>query len=64
MSISKKTLLFLSLCAAGIGAKETAKFQRFSAVPVIGYTEETKLQYGAMILLFLKPDEEGRKIRR
>ncbi len=62
MSLFKKTLLFLSLCAAGIGAEETESFQRFSAVPVLGYTEETKLQYGAMILFFLKPDEEGQKI--
>ncbi len=58
----KKTLLLLSLCAAGIGAEDTVKFQRFSAVPVLGYTEETELQCGAMLLLFLKPDEEGQKI--
>lgn len=36
-------------------------FQRFSALPVIGYSEETALQYGGMLLLFFKPDFEGGK---
>ena len=37
-------------------------FQRYSAVPVLGYTEETLMQLGAMILFFLKPDEVGGKL--
>lgn len=37
-------------------------FQRYSAVPVLGYTEETQMQLGAMILFFLKPDEVGGKV--
>ncbi len=37
-------------------------FQRFSALPVLGYSEETQLQYGAMALLFFKPSEKGGKV--
>lgn len=37
-------------------------FQRFSALPVLGYSEETRLQYGAMTLLFFKPSEPGGKV--
>ena len=62
MSPFKKILSLLVACAAYIGAEGTVEFQRFSAVPVLGYTEETELQCGAMILLFLKPDKEGKKI--
>ncbi len=63
MTLLKKTFLFL-IAGFTVLAAETAKseFQRFSAVPVLGYTEETELQCGAMILFFLKPDAEGRKI--
>lgn len=32
------------------------KFQRFAALPVLGYAEETGLKYGAMLLLFSKPE--------
>lgn len=38
-------------------------FQRFSALPVLGYSEETRLQYGAMALLFFKPNEPGGKVQ-
>lgn len=34
-------------------------FQRFSALPVASYSEETKIQYGAMLILFFKPVEGG-----
>jgi len=34
-------------------------FQRFSAVPILGYTEETQYQFGAMAILFFKPDFQG-----
>lgn len=37
-------------------------FQRYSIVPVLGYTEETEFQYGFMALFFLKPDERGGKV--
>jgi len=53
------TTLFFSVAGAQEDKKE---FQRFSLVPVIGYTEETRLQYGAMFLLFLKPDQAGEKV--
>ena len=37
----------------------TDNFQRFSAVPVLGYTEETQYQFGAMAIIFFKPEFEG-----
>ncbi|SHK86995.1 hypothetical protein SAMN05720468_10884 [Fibrobacter sp. UWEL] len=37
-------------------------FQRFTALPVLGYSEETKLQFGAMAIVFLKPDEKDGKV--
>ena len=37
-------------------------FQRYSVVPVLGYTEETEFQYGFMALFFLKPDQKGEKV--
>lgn len=36
-------------------------FQRFSSLPILGYSEETGLEYGAMLLLFFKPEYEGGK---
>lgn len=65
MAFGKKILSLFSLFAASAFADtpaDSSDFQRYSAVPVIGYTEETQFQCGAMILLFLKPDEAGRKI--
>ncbi len=35
------------------------RFQRFAAMPVLGYSEETGLKYGAMLLLFSKPETRG-----
>ncbi len=40
----------------------TDEFQRYSLVPVLGYTEETRLLFGAMVLLFLRPDERDGKV--
>ena len=37
----------------------TDNFQRFSAVPVLGYTEETQYQFGAMAIIFFKPEFQG-----
>jgi len=37
-------------------AKKKSDFQRFAALPIVAYSEETKWQYGAMILLFTRPD--------
>ncbi len=39
----------------------TDNFQRFSVVPILGYTEETKYQFGAMSIIFFKPEIEGGK---
>ena len=37
-------------------------FQRFSVLPFGAYTEETKIQYGAVFVLFFKPFQEGENI--
>jgi len=42
-------------------ADSTDDFQRFSAVPILGYTEETQYQLGAMAIIFFKPEFEGEK---
>lgn len=34
-------------------------FQRFAALPVLGYAEETGLKYGAMVLIFTRSDRAG-----
>ena len=55
-------LLLASLClvisaeASEDSAQDTAHFQRFAALPVLGYSEVTGWEYGAMLLLFAKPD--------
>ena len=46
---------------AGVESDSTNNFQRFSAVPVLGYTEETQYQFGAMAIIFFKPEVEGGK---
>lgn len=38
------------------------EFQRFSALPFASYSEETKIQYGGIFILFLKPFEGGSKV--
>lgn len=72
----RHTLCAVALAACGIQAGEqpsdlqegsaTAQrsehFQRFSALPVLGYSEETRLQYGAMTLLFFEPCHTGGKV--
>ena len=46
--------------SASTAAADTSKhFQWWSAVPVLGYTEETELQYGAMVNFFLPPSFKG-----
>lgn len=51
-----------SLCNAEPIADTTEHFQRFTALPVLGYSEETKLQFGAMGIVFFKPNEKGGKV--
>lgn len=49
--------------SVGSAAADTAEhFQRFTALPVLGYSEETKLQFGAMGIVFFKPQEKGGKV--
>ena len=38
---------------------DTSHFQWWSAVPVLGYTEETELQYGAMVNFFIPSSFKG-----
>ncbi len=52
-------LLLLSLeIYAGIldSTQKKSDFQHFAALPILAYSEETKWQYGAMVLLFTRPD--------
>ena len=56
---------FLVLMSAAFGNTDDSdgeSFQRYSLVPVLGYTEETEFQIGAMALFFLKPDFDGGKV--
>ena len=66
--LTQKLLALAAFAApafAGVTAEpatdSTDNFQRFSAVPVLGYTEETQYQFGAMAIIFFKPDFEGGK---
>ncbi len=60
--------LILWICTGALWAEsadtsatktEADDFQRFSALPILGYTEETGIEYGAMLLLFFKPEYTG-----
>lgn len=42
-----------------IDAKEADDFQRFALVPVLGYTEETRFEFGAMANIFFRPSHKG-----
>ena len=42
-----------SAVQADTATADTSHFQWWSAVPVLGYTEETELQYGAMVNFFI-----------
>ncbi|PBC69338.1 BamA/TamA family outer membrane protein [Fibrobacter sp. UWS1] len=58
-------LALLILVAMGVafaensGTSSEESFQRFAALPVLGYAEETGLKYGAMVILFTRPDAPG-----
>lgn len=43
----------------GAQSETDDNFQRFTALPILGYSEETELQYGAMTILFFKPSFKG-----
>ena len=53
------TILFLTIPVLCESADQEDSFQRYSVVPILGYTEETEFQIGVMALLFLKPDEQS-----
>ena len=44
---------------ADTASADTSHFQWWSAVPVLGYTEETELQYGAMVNFFIPSSFKG-----
>ncbi len=51
-------LFFFRAIALAIPEDSTlrsADFQRFAALPILAYSEETQWQYGAMVLLFTRP---------
>ncbi|PWJ70104.1 MULTISPECIES: BamA/TamA family outer membrane protein [unclassified Fibrobacter] len=58
-SFSKSLLVAAAVASQSFGTED---FQRFTALPVLGYSEETELQYGAMAIVFLKPDEQNGKV--
>ena len=45
--------------APAIADSSQDDFQRISVVPIVGYTEETEYQFGALTILFFKPSFEG-----
>ena len=66
--LTQKLLALAAFAApafAGVTAEpatdSTDNFQRFSAVPILGYTEETQYQFGAMAIIFFKPDIESHR---
>ena len=50
----KRIIVLLSLLFFVQNIFAEKPFQRFSALPFLAYSEETKLQYGGMFLLFFK----------
>ncbi len=54
---------FCALCIAlvAVWAFAEENFQRFAALPVLGYSEETGIKYGAMLILFSRPETSGRR---
>lgn len=64
MKLLKNLLILLIFSSSCIMAQNTEKddFQWFTLVPVLGYNEETHFQYGAMGILFMKPNHPGGKV--
>lgn len=60
--VAQFTLGASLLIATASSALAEESFQRWTALPVLGYSEETKLQYGAMGIFFFKPSEPGGKV--
>lgn len=62
--LSVVMLLLLFLCPAfasesvsGEGGRPAAEdFQHFAALPILAFSEETQWEYGAMLLLFMRPE--------
>ena len=49
--------LLLSIFARAQDESAPEHFQRFSALPVLAYSEDTELEYGGLLVLFFKPFE-------
>ena len=55
--------VFVAVIAALFSASHAQdNFQRFSVLPFGAYTEETKIQYGAVFVLFFRPFQDGEYI--
>ena len=52
-------IVFVAFVAAATEDTPEDDFQRYSVVPILGYTEETEFQIGVMSLFFLRPGEKG-----
>lgn len=59
---SKIVLLFCFLVFFAGSAFAKDRFQRFSVLPFGAYTEETKIQYGTVFVLFFRPFQGGENI--
>jgi len=64
MKLLNKLLILLAIFTSIAMAEKAEKedFQWLTLVPVIGYNEETHLQYGAMAIFFVKPNVPGEKV--
>ena len=71
MKLFNTIIVCLALSVFAYAADSTAvssdtatndNFQRFSVLPFGAYTEETKIQYGAVFVLFFKPFQDGKNI--
>ena len=43
-------------------SRDLQNFQRFTALPVLAYSEDTELQYGGILVLFFKPIEGSSRV--
>ena len=65
MFIRPLKILFVAMLLLASAASHSFAqdhFQRYSLLPFGAYTEETKIQYGAVFVLFFRPFQEGEKI--
>ena len=60
MSLVRAIIVCLALAILARAQDESQEhFQRFSAMPVLAYSEETELEYGGLLVLFFRPFDES-----